>query len=98
MIAYWRTFSCNEPNILFCTLYVVFINESENKMKALIFVLVYCDKLTLLSLICDTLEMNIQRQTRLYLASYIKLHIYRSIYSGLLDLDISGFYCIYIYI
>ena len=48
---------------LFCTLYVVFINESENKMKVINFVLVYCDKLTLVSLICDAHEMNIQRQT-----------------------------------
>ena len=29
--ACYRSVVCNEPNILFCTLYVVFINESENK-------------------------------------------------------------------
>ena len=57
-------FSCN-ISVVCNELYVVSNNESENKMKAINFVLVYCDKLTILSLICDTHEMNIQRQTRL---------------------------------
>ena len=35
---YYRSVVCNEPNILFCNLYVAFINESENKMKVVNFV------------------------------------------------------------
>ena len=43
------------------------------------FFFVYCDKLTLLSLMCDTHEMNIQRQTRLYRTSYISKYLLRSL-------------------
>ena len=48
-------------------------------MKAINFFLVYCDKLTLLPRICDTHEMNIQRQTRLYRTYYISKYLLRSL-------------------
>ena len=70
-------------------MYVVLNNESENKSHQLC-----CDKLTLLSLICDTHEMNTQKTN----LGYIELLIYRSIYSGPMDFDISEFYCILKYI
>ena len=38
ILSCYRSVACNEPNILFCTLYVVFIDESENKMKVINFV------------------------------------------------------------
>ena len=47
-------------------------------MKVINFVLVYCGKVTLVSLICDTHEMNIQRQTSvisnfLYIEVFIQI-------------------------
>ena len=71
-------FSCN-ISVVCNKLYVVLNNESENKMKAIKLFLEYCDKLTLLSLICDTHEMNIQGQTRLYRTSYISKYLLRSL-------------------
>ena len=66
-------FSCN-IDICVCTkLYVVLSNESENKMKAINFVLI-----TLLSLICDTHEMNIQRQTSV-ISNFLYIEVFTQV-------------------
>ena len=40
--------------------------------------LVYCDKLTLLSLICDTHEMNIQRQTSV-ISNFLYIEVFTQV-------------------
>ena len=69
---------CNEPNILFCTLHVVvFINESENKMKVINFV---CGILgqTYPSIICYAHEMNIQRQTSV-ISNFLYIEVFTQV-------------------
>ena len=81
----------NEHRSLNLFLYVVFNNELANKIKATNFVFSVLRQ-TLLSLIHDAHETKIFKDK----LGYIKLLIYRSIYSGPLDFDIYKLYCIYI--
>ena len=83
-------FACN-ISVVCNKLHVVLNNESENKMKAIKFVF---------SILRQTYPIiahlwypwNEHSKTNL---GYIELLIYRSIYSGPLDFDISKFYCMW---
>ena len=73
---------CNEPNILFCTLYVVFNNESENKMKAINFVSSILRQ-TYPSIAHLWYPWNEHSKTN----SAISNFLYIEVYSGPLDFD-----------
>ena len=68
-------------------------NESDNKMKVINFVFSILRQ-TYPSITHLWCPWNEHSKTNL---GYIKLLIYRSIYSGPLDFDISEFYCICLY-
>ena len=69
-------FSCN-ISVVCNKLYVVLNNESENKMKAINFVFSIL-QLTLLSLNCDTHEMNIQRQTSV-ISNFLYIEVFTQV-------------------